>query len=114
MEGASMRRFAGLLTLAVLAVPSSAIAAPPGGGLITEPFTCGGTETMVVHSAGLSAWVGDQHYAAASFSFTPNGGVTETRTFGKKLGLSGAISCSTVFPEGVFAVVAVPVPPQGG
>ena len=110
-----MRRFAGLLTFAVLAVPSSAVAAPPGGGLITEPFTCDGVETMVVHSAGLSAYVGDQHYTAASFSFTPTGGgATETKTFGQRRGLSGAVSCSTQFPEGVFTVVAVPVPPQGG
>ncbi len=108
-----MRRFAGLLTLAMLAVPASAAAAPPGGGLISEEFTCGGEATTIVHSAGLSAYVGDQHYVAKSFSFTPNGGTTETKTFGKKDGLSGAVTCSAEFPEGVFTVTAVPVPPGG-
>ena len=108
-----MRRFAGFLTFAVLAVPSSAFAAPPGGGLITEQFSCGGVETTVVHSAGLSAYVDDQHYVVASFSFTPTGGATETKTFGQKSGLPGAVSCSAEFPEGVFEVVAVPVPPEG-
>ena len=109
-----MRRFAGLLALAVLAVPSSAAAAPPGGGLISEQFSCGGVETTVVHSSGLSAYVDDQHYVAASFSFTPaGGGPTETKTFGHKSGLAGAVSCSLDFPEGKFEVVAVPVPPKG-
>src|SRR5688572_19389237 len=111
MEGEAMRRFAGLLTLAMLAVPASAAAAPPGGGLVSEQFTCGGEATTIVHAAGLSAYIGDQHYVAKSFSFTPNGGTTETKTFGKKGGLSGAVTCSTEFPEGVFTVTAVPVPP---
>ena len=109
-----MRRFAGLVTFAALAVPASAVAAPPGGGLLTEEFMCGGVPTTIVHSAGLSAYVGDQHYVAASFSFTPgDGGATETKTFGQRRGLSGAVSCSAVSPEGEFAVVAVPVPPGG-
>jgi hypothetical protein len=108
-----MRRFASLLTLAALAVPASASAAPPGGGLVSEgPFDCGGTQATIIHSQGLSAYLGDQHYAAASFSFTPNGGPTETKTFGQKNGLSGAISCSETLPEGVLTVVLVPVPPQ--
>jgi hypothetical protein len=109
-----MRRFAALLTFAVLALPASASAAPPGHGLITEgPFTCGGVETTIVHSAGLSAYIGDQHYTVASFSFTPDGGTTETQTFGKKSGLGGALSCAQTFPdEGVFTVVLLPVPPQ--
>ena len=109
-----MRHFAALLTFAVLAVPSSAVAAPSGGGLISEQFDCGGVETTIVHSNGLSAFVDDQHYVAASFSFTPaGGGATETKTFGQKRGLAGAVSCSQEFPEGLFEVVAVPVPPQG-
>lgn len=108
-----MRRFAGLLTFVVLAVPTSASAAPPGGGLVTEgPFTCDGVETTIVHSVGLSAYIGDQHYTVASFSFTPNGGPTETQTFGEKSGLSGALSCSEAFPEGVFTVVLLRLPPQ--
>lgn len=109
-----MRRFAGLLTFAVLAVPSSAVAAPPGGGLISEPFMCGGVATTIVHSAGLSGWVGDQQYVATSSSFTPTGGATVTQTFGQKSGLSGTITCSAEFPEGTFTVTAVPVPPRGG
>jgi hypothetical protein len=108
-----MRRFASLLTFAALAVPASAFAAPPGGGLVSEgPFDCGGVEATIVHSHGLSAYIGDQHYAVASLSFTPNGGQPDTKTFGQKNGLSGALSCSETFPEGVFTVVLLPVPPQ--
>ena len=82
---------------------------------MTELLTCDGTETMVVNSVGLSAYVGDEHYAAVSFSFTPTGGgATETKTFGQRRGLSGAVSSSTKFAEGVFTVDGVPVPPQGG
>ena len=108
-----MRRLAGLLTLALLAVPASAAAAPPGGGLVSEEFTCGGEATTIVHSGGLSAYVGDQHYVAKSFSFTAPGQPTETKSFGKKGGLSGEVTCSEEFPEGTFTVVAVPVPPHG-
>src|SRR4051812_49779258 len=108
-----MRRLASLLTLAALAVPASASAAPPGGGLVTEgPFDCGGTQATIVHSQGLSAYIGDQHYAVASFSFTPNGGSTDVKTFGQKKGLSDAISCTEALPDGGLTVVLLPVPPR--
>ena len=75
---------------------------------------CGGVETTVVHSSGLSAYIGDQHYVVTSFSFTPTGGTADTKAFGEKKGLSGAISCSAESPEGTFTATAVPIPPQGG
>ena len=95
-----MRRVAGLLSTAALAVSAApAAAAPPGKGLVTEgPYSCDGTETTITHSAGLSAYIGDQHYVVASF--------------GRRTGLSGAVTCTQASPEGVFAVVLLPVAPK--
>ena len=109
-----MRRVAGLLSTAALAVSAApAAAAPPGKGLVTEgPYSCDGTETTITHSAGLSAYIGDQHYVVASFSFTPTGEPVDTRMFGRRTGLSGAVTCTQASPEGVFAVVLLPVAPQ--
>ena len=110
-----MRRIAGLVSIAALAACAApAAAAPPGTGLLTEEFVCAGLgEASITHSAGHSAYIGDQHYAVLSFSFTPVGGTTETRTFGAKAGLSEALTCSQEFPEGTFTVVGAPVPPGG-
>jgi hypothetical protein len=111
-----MRRIAGLLSIAALAACAApAAAAPPGNGLITEgPFSCAGIgETTITHSAGLSAYIGDQHYVVASFAFTPTGEATDTKAFGEKAGLSGSLTCTEQFPEGTFTVVLVPVPPGG-
>jgi hypothetical protein len=111
-----MRRIAGLLSIAALATSAaSAAAAPPGKGLVTEgPFFCDGVETTITHSAGLSAYIGDQHYVVASFSFTPTGEPTETTTYGKKAGLpgSGSVTCTQVVPGGIFTVVGLPVAPD--
>ena len=111
-----MRRIAGLLSVVALAASAApAAAAPPGNGLITEgPFSCAGLgETTIIHSAGHSASIGDQHYAVAGFAFTPTGEATETKAFGEKAGLPGSLSCTQQFPEGTFTVVIVPVPPGG-
>jgi hypothetical protein len=110
-----MRRIAGLLTIVALVVSAApAAAAPPGEGLITDDrFICDGNETSVTHSAGPSAWIGDQHYVAVSFSFTPTGEPADTKTFGHKSGLSGAVTCTQESPEGTFTVVALPIPPGG-
>jgi hypothetical protein len=109
-----MRRIAGLLGIVAFAASAApAAAAPPGNGLITEgPFVCEGIgETMIVHSAGHSAYIGDQHYVVASFGFTPTGGEPQTMQFGQKAGLSGALTCTLELPEGTFTVVGLPVPP---
>jgi hypothetical protein len=81
--------------------------------LITEgPFACTGLgETSITHSAGPSAYIGDQHYVVASFGFTPTGGTIETKNFGKKAGLSDPLTCTEQFPEGTLTVVLLPVPP---
>jgi len=68
-------------------------------------------ETTITHSAGLSAYIGDQHYVVASFTFIQTGGETNTTTFGRKGGLSGSLTCTQEVPEGTFIVVGVPVPP---
>jgi hypothetical protein len=108
-----MRTAAGLLTIVALAVSAAPAAAePPGKGLITEgPYSCDGVETTITHSAGLSAYIGDQHYVVASFSFTPTGEPVDRRTFGHRTGLSGAVTCTLEEPDGVFAVVLLPVAP---
>jgi hypothetical protein len=103
-----MRRIAGLVTLAALALTAApAVAAPP----VTEEFDCGGVATSIRHPTGTNAWIGDQHYVVASFSFTPDVGATETVSYGKKSGLSGALTCTQPLPGGVFSVVLLPVPP---
>lgn len=109
-----MRRIVGLLSIAALAASAApAAAAPPGNGLITQgPFSCAGVETTIVHSAGNSAYIGDQHYVLASTSSTPTGGATQTLTFGQKEGLSGSLTCTQVFPERTLTVVLLPVAPE--
>jgi|SRR5215213_8171015 hypothetical protein len=108
-----MRRIAGLLSIAAVAtLAAPAAAAPPGNGLEVEGgFSCAGGDTTIIHSQGSSAYIGDQHYAVASFAFTPTGGTTDTKQFGQKAGLAGALTCSKEVPEGTFTVVLVPVPP---
>ena len=108
-----MRTAAGLLTIVALAVSAApAAAAPPGKGLITDgPYSCDGGETTITHSAGLSAYIGDQNYMVASFSFTPTCEPVDTRTFGQRTGLSGGVTCKLEEPDGVFAVVLPPVAP---
>ena len=111
-----MRRIAGLLSIAALAASAApAAAAPPGHGLVTDPnFTCAGMgQTTITHSAGRSAYIGDQHYAVASFMFTSTDGTTETFTFGNKAGLSGSVTCTQEQEGGTFTVVLLPVPPGG-
>jgi hypothetical protein len=114
-ERSAMRRIAGLLTIAALAACAApAAAAPPGHGLITEgPFSCTGLgDTPITHSAGASAYIGDQHYVVASFEFTPTGGTGEPKQFGQKTGLSGSLTCTQQFPgQGNLTVVLLPVAP---
>ena len=74
-----MRNLAGLLS--ALAIALAALAAPAGadpaksGGLITEPFDCGGTVMTISHGSGFSGWdIADgQHYVLAFIIYTPWG-----------------------------------------
>lgn len=111
-----MRRITGLTTLAALTLgASTAAAAPPGHGLITDgPYDCNGVQTTIVRSVGNSGYIGDQHYVVESFTFTSSSGTSETRSFGHKGGLSDAQICSQSDDDGTFTVVLLPTSASSG
>jgi len=103
------------IPLAAAVLISPATAAPNGKGLEQFPVNCGGTEVTVTVSSGASFWINGQHYLLTSFTgtFTATDGSTETetKTYGKRKGLEGAvITCSASFPDtqGTFDVTVQP------
>jgi len=106
---------AALVAAAVLISPATA--APNGKGLEQFPVICDGTAVTVTVSSGASFWINGQHYLLTSFTgtFTATDGSTETetKTYGKRKGLKGAvITCTASFPDtqGTFAVTVTAVP----
>ena len=104
--------------MATAAVAAPAEAAPPGNGLEQiDGVTCNGDAVDVTATSGAAFWIGGQKYVMTSseFTFTPTGEdpETETKTYGRRNGLSGeAITCTggESFPEGSFSFVVNAVP----
>ena len=105
------------LTAAAVALPASpAVAAPPGQGLETFTVECAEGTITVVGTPGDSAsrWVDDQHMVLLSITFSTDGVILFTKTYGQKKGLAtNAVSCTVTDPFGTATVVRVPVPPNG-
>ena len=103
-----MRKIAGLLTLAALAVSAAPAGAVPSGsnGLITETLHCGAPlgDVDITHGSGSNGWAFalDTHFVVASFSSGEF-----TKSFGEKKGMSGLVTCTT--DDGVV-VTAYPGP----
>jgi hypothetical protein len=118
IEGGNMKRLLalGALAAAAVALPASpAIAdAPPGQGLETFTVECAEGTITVVGTPGDSAsrWIDDQHMVLLSITFS-DGVTIDTKTFGKKTGLTNAVSCTVTDPFGTATVVRAPVPPRG-
>ena len=57
-----------MVAASALAAPAGARAdTPPGAGLVTDDqFRCDNAATVIVHSAGPSAWIDDDHYVVVS------------------------------------------------
>jgi hypothetical protein len=90
--------------------------APPGQGLETFTVECAEGTITVVGTPGDSAsrWVDDQHMVLLSITFSADGAILFTKTFGQKRGLAAnAVSCTVTDPFGTATVVRVPVPPNG-
>ena len=106
---------AALLTapLAGLGNPAWALAdTPPGGGLVSDDqFSCSNGATIIVHSAGPSAWIDDVHYVVATRTLTFPDGSTDVQTLGEKTSLSDAITCEAVLPRVSISLTLVRVPP---
>jgi hypothetical protein len=107
----------GALTAAAVALPASpAIAdAPPGQGLETFTVECAEGTITVVGTPGDSAsrWIDDQHMVLLSISFSSDGVIIFTKTYGKKTGLAtNPVSCTVTDGSGTSAVVRAPVPPE--
>jgi hypothetical protein len=112
-------RISRLLALAVvsaLAAPSGALAdTPPGAGLVTDDqFGCDNGATIIVHSAGPSAWIDDDHYLVASRTLTFADGTTDVQTLGAKSALTETITCTAQFPSASVSLTLVRVPPATG
>jgi hypothetical protein len=108
----------GAFTAAAVALPASpAVAdAPPGQGLETFTVECAEGAITVVGTPGDSAsrWIDDQHMVLLSITFSTDGVILFTKTYGKKTGLAtNAVSCTVTDPFGTATVVRVPVPPKG-
>jgi hypothetical protein len=113
-----MRNLAGLLS--ALAIALAAFAAPAGadpaksGGLITEPFDCGGTVMSISHGSGFSGWdIADgQHYVLAFIIYQQDGVSVAAHNFGVKNGMSVGVICRSAEVDGQSIIVgALPVPP---
>jgi hypothetical protein len=109
----SISRLLALAAVSALAAPAGALAdAPPGAGLVTDDqFGCDNGATVIVHSAGPSAWIDDDHYVVVSRTLRFTDGSTDVQTLGQKSGLGDTIECTAVFPSVSIALTLVRVPP---
>jgi len=96
-----------------LAAPAGALAdTPPGAGLVTDDhFACDNGATIIVHSAGPSAWIDDDHFLVVGRTFTFTDGTTELQTLGEKSGLTDTITCTAEFPSASVSLSLVRVRP---
>ena len=101
-----------LAAVTALAAPSGATAdTPPGSGLVTDDlFSCDNGATVIVHSAGPSAWIDDAHYLVATRTLTFPDGSTDVQVLGEKSGLSDAITCTAELPSVTLTLTFVLVP----
>jgi hypothetical protein len=109
-----MLRKAGLVGIAALALAtSSAAAAPPGAGLITEPgYDCGdfGDPVTIVHSHGSSGWVDQDHFQLMSLSVYEGDELVFTKSYGARNGFGAPITCSIDRDGFTLVVTAAQVP----
>jgi hypothetical protein len=109
-----MLRKAGLVGIAALALAtSSAAAAPPGAGLITEPgYDCGdfGDPVTIVHSHGSSGWVDQDHFQLMSLSGYEGDELVFTKSYGARNGFGAPITCSIDRDGFTLVVTAAQVP----
>jgi hypothetical protein len=108
-----MLRKAGLVGIAALALAtSSAAAAPPGAGLITEPgYDCGvGDPVTIVHSHGSSGWVDQDHYQLMLLNIYEDDELVFTKSWGARNGFGAPITCSIDRDGFTLVVTAAKVP----